>query len=177
MTCIVGIAQGGKVWIGADSASVSNWQCTKTTLSKVFKVQDFLIGYTTSFRMGQILQYHLVVPLQTDQLDLEYLVTKFIPKVRDVFQEHWFDEVKKEKNKGGDFLLGYGGHLYYVACDFQVNENVCGFDACGSGEEYALAAMKALEGLQPEERIRRSLEIAAFFSISVCGPFQILSVV
>ena len=176
LTCIVGLAQDGKVWIGGDSVSASGWQVRSMRHSKVFRVQEFLIGYTSSFRMGQILEHHLSVPAQDGQCDVKYLVTQFIPSVRDCFKEHWFDKIKDEDAKGGEFLLGYHGHLYHVDCDFQVAEYEDGFDACGCGEAYALAAMKALETLQPKDRVLRALEIAGHFSGGVSEPFFILSV-
>lgn len=178
MTCIIGLAQGGKVWMGGDSASASGWQMRKVSLPKVFKVQEFLIGYTSSFRMGQILEHHLNVPTQNGQSDVKYLVTQFIPRVRDCLKERWFDNIKNEDAKSGIFLLGYRGHLYRVDSDFQVNEYVDDFDACGCGESYALAAMKVLLTLcvPPEECISRALEIVAYFSGGVCRPFHILSV-
>ena len=178
MTCIIGLAEDGKVWMGGDSACASGWQVRKTNLSKVFRVQDFLIGYTSSFRMGQILEHHLSVPAQNGRSDVKYLVTEFIPRVRDCLKEYWFDNVKDEYDKGGTFLLGYRRHLYRVDSDFQVNEYVDNYDACGCGELYALAAMKAMETLvvSPEERIIRALSIAAHFSGGVCRPFHVLSV-
>ena len=64
MTCIVGLADGENVWIGADSASggANGWAITRVVAPKVFPLQIkevdqwLLIGYTSSFRMGQILE-------------------------------------------------------------------------------------------------------------------------
>ena len=38
MTCIVGIADGAKVWIGGDSAGVAGWSLTVRADEKVFAV-------------------------------------------------------------------------------------------------------------------------------------------
>jgi len=67
MTCIVGIAQEGKVWIGADSAAVSGQDIRATALRKVFRRGQFLIGYTSSFRMGQLPQFHLFLCAAQEQ--------------------------------------------------------------------------------------------------------------
>ena len=61
MTCIIGLAENDRVYIGADSASAEGWTVRATGLSKVFRAGEFVIGYTDSFRMGQILEYHLEV--------------------------------------------------------------------------------------------------------------------
>ena len=59
MTCIVGLVDDGKVYMGGDAASVDGYIVRTSALSKVFRNGPFLIGYSTSWRMGQILQYHL----------------------------------------------------------------------------------------------------------------------
>lgn len=178
MTCVIGLVTDGHVIMGADSASVSGWTVRKTRLPKVFSHQGvFVIGYTTSFRMGQILRWHLEVPLQEpEQSDLEYMVTVFVKAVRSVLKEHGFAKLDDNVETGGEFLVGYRGCLYEVCSDFQVNEHADGFDAVGCGESFALGAMKALDGvgLSPQLRVMRALEVAAHFSGGVCEPFKVM---
>jgi len=175
MTCIVGLASEGKVYMGADSAGASEWTVRAVRSSKVFKVGPFIIGYTTSFRMGEILQYHLEVQPQDGESDHRYMVCQFAEAVRKALKEHGFAKVENNVEEGGIFLVGYHGHLYSVDDDFQMTEMADGYDACGGGKEFALGAMRALEEMSPEKRIKRALEIAAFFSGAVMPPFHILS--
>lgn len=176
MTCIVGIARDGDVWIGADSAASSGWNVRPTLVPKVFVHGPFIIGYTTSFRMGQLLQFHLRVQSQGGKIsDLEYIVKHFIVAVRDCLKEGGYTTIDNNKEEGGGFLVGYRGHVYSVGDEFQVNEAFDGFDACGCGGKFALGAIVALDDLEPEARVRRALGIAAYFSGAVCGPFTVLS--
>lgn len=176
MTCVVGLVDKGTVYIGVDSAAVQGWTRRRSLVTKVFQRGPFLIGYTTSFRMGQLLQHHLDVPPQepgTD--DVAYLVTHFIEKARALFKEKGFTKVEANTEKGGQFLVGYQGRLYSVESDFQVGESEEGYDAIGSGADFALGAMAALPRAKPRERITKALEIAAHFNMGVCGPFSIAS--
>ena len=173
MTCIIGLVHDNKVYIGADSAAVSGWQVRATRLDKVFRRGQFLIAYTDSFRMGQILQYHLDVQPQDGETDIEYMVRHFVDAVRACFKELGFAKVENNEESGGLFLVGYRKHLYAIENDFQVNEMADGFDAWGCGNKYALGAMKALEHLPPIERIGKALEISTHFSGGVLPPFQI----
>ena len=76
MTAIVGIAEKGSVYIGGDSAGVAGLSISTRTDVKVFKNGPFVLGFTSSFRMGQILQYKFDPPKQTvGQDDMKYLVT------------------------------------------------------------------------------------------------------
>jgi ATP-dependent protease HslVU (ClpYQ) peptidase subunit len=62
MTCIVGFRQGGKVIVGGDSAGISGWDVTVRADPKVFVAGDYVMGFTSSFRLGQLLQFRLKLP-------------------------------------------------------------------------------------------------------------------
>lgn len=150
MTCIVGMSYEGKVYIGGDSMASDGYSKQATALRKVFRVGEFLIGYTSSFRMGQILQYHLEVRHQQDgETDERYMVVAFIEGVRQCLKDKGYAKVDSNMESGGQFLVGYRGHIYEVASDFQVNHWTSGIAACGAGQDYALGAMFALDRLPP----------------------------
>lgn len=174
MTCIIGLALDGKVYMGSDSASSSGYDRHITALRKVFRVGEFLIGYQDSFRMGEILQYHLEVRQQQDgETDERYMVVGFIEAVRECLKAKGYTRIDNNTETGGRFLVGYRGHVYVVDNDFQINHWLSGIATCGAGEQYALAAMLALHDWKPEERIRRSLEISSELSVYVTAPFHI----
>jgi hypothetical protein len=52
VTAIVGLVHEGTVYIGGDSAGVSGYSMTVRADAKVFTVGPYLLGFTTSFRMG-----------------------------------------------------------------------------------------------------------------------------
>ena len=174
MTCIVGLVDGEDVFIGADSASACGWRVRETNLCKVFRLRGgFVLGYTTSFRMGQILRWQLRVPKQKCKSDQKYMVTVFAECVREVLIEHGFAKRASNVDSGGEFLVGYRGKLYCIASDFQVNSMADGFDAVGCGEDFALGALKPSAG-NPRKRVLTALQVSAHFSGGVRGPFRVL---
>lgn len=174
MTCVVGLVNKGTVYIGVDSAAVQGWTRRTSHVPKVFRRGPFLLGYTTSFRMGQLLEHHLAVPEQAEgQDDMAFMVTEFIEKVRALLKEKGFSKVEQNTEKGGQFLVGYRGQLYTVESDFQVGKHGEGYEAVGSGADFALGAMHALPHLPPTRRIRKALEVAAHFNMGVSAPFTI----
>lgn len=176
MTCIVGLVHRGSVYIGGDSASVQGWTSRVTRLPKVFRRGPFLIGYTTSFRMGQLLQFGLEArPQRDDEDDMEFMVTEVAERVRQLLKERGVAKVEANAESGGQFLIGYRGRLFSVQQDFQVNEMADGYDAVGSGAEYALGAIRALDRSPPQSRLKRALEISAHFNMGVSGPFFVRS--
>jgi len=178
MTCIIGLVGKDRVYVGADSASVNvdKLITRPTNVPKVFKRGPFIIGYTTSFRMGQLLEHWLEVPAQNPkQSDQEYMVVQFAEKVRELLKEKGFSTIASNNETGGTFIVAYKGKIYTMHGDFQVSEMSDGFDAVGCGSQFALGAMSALAKLKPETRIKKSLEIAAYFSAGVCVPFRVRS--
>ena len=182
MTCIVGYADkiNKKIIMGGDSAGVSGYDVILRQDPKVFiKDNKFIIGFTTSFRMGQILHF---MPLDIEEQDendddLSFMVKKFVPAIRTLFKDHWGDMKNSDGSlTGGCFLVGYKNSLYEIESDFQVGLSHSEYGSVGCGSRYALGALKSMETLpySARERVQRSLEIAEHFSGGVRGPFIIL---
>lgn len=177
MTCIVGIAKEGKVYIGGDSCGSSySWQ--QVGNPKVFTVDGrFLIGCTTSFRMIDLLRFEFSVPEQTSkQNDDEFMRTTFVRSVRECFRHGGWMDKASEKNQGGNFLVGYKGKLYEVQDDFSVlNSPEIGMSV-GSGEMPARGSLYTTKDKKDQEsRVRTALESAESVVVSVRGPFDILT--
>ncbi len=174
MTCIAGVAEGGKVWIGGDSAGVGGYELTVRADSKVFRNGDFLFGFTSSFRMGQLLRYSLVPPKVYDKDPMTFMCTEFIDAVRNCLKAGGYAEKEKEKESGGTFLVGLKGRLFSIYGDYQVGEATAFYDAVGCGQSYALGVLFATVGESPDYRVRKALAAAEAHSAGVRSPFIVL---
>ena len=137
------------------------------------------MGFTTSFRMGQILRHHLSLPTPLEgEENYAYMVKQFIPAVKEVLASHGFERSINGRDEGGTFLAGYRGGLYLIDSDFQVGTVENPYQAIGCGDDLVLGAFYALSfyEMTPEERITTALEAAAEFSAGVRGPFTVLSI-
>lgn len=138
-----------------------------------------VIGYTTSFRMGQILEYELKLPEHPEDMNaLKYMITKFVPEVKKIFAEHWKKPKDGEDGNGGEFLCGYKGRLFHLYSDLQVSERMQHYDSCGCGEGYALGSLfsSGKSKMQPLKRLELALQAAEEFSAGVGKPFHFISV-
>jgi hypothetical protein len=179
MTAIAGVIDKGRVWIGGDSAGVGGYSLHLRRDPKVFVKDEFLIGYTSSFRMGQILRFYLAPAKPAEgQDDFEYMVCSFVPSVRCCLKEHGFLETKDGKESIGVFLVGRRGKLYLIDSDMQVAELLSPFAACGCGQDLVLGSLHSTEqyDIPPDERIRLALAAAESFSAGVRAPFTVLSI-
>lgn len=183
MTAIVGLVHDGAVHIGGDSAGVAGYSLTVRADSKVFTNGPYVMGFTTSFRMGQLLRYALkgaeLNPSRRRPLgDLEaFMATTFVDAVRDTLKAGGWATKDSEREEGGTFLVGVRGRLFRIGDDFQVGETVDGYAAVGCGHELALGALYATarSRMAPQRRLRLALEAAERFSAGVRGPFAIVS--
>lgn len=178
MTCIVGVAQDGRCHIGGDSAGVDGSRMTITDRAdqKVFKVGAFVMGFTTSFRMGQLLAYSLHAPAPRDGASLmAYMATDFIDAVRACLKSGGFARQDSGAEKGGTFLVGFRGNLFTVYDDYQVEQTLNDFHAVGCGDLIALGSLYETQPEEPEKRIFKALAAAEHFSAAVRAPFNMVS--
>lgn len=178
MTCVAALVYGDTIFMGADSAGVDGgFNLTVRADQKVFINGDYIIGFTSSFRMGQLLRYSFKPPkFRPDEKELyEFMVTNFVDAVRKCLKEGGYVQVKDGEEAGGCFLVGTQGRLFQIESDFQVGESMQTFDAVGCGRAYALGAFSATHAMDPEKRVRLALEIAEKWSAGVRGPFIILT--
>lgn len=176
MTCIVGVVDDGKVYIGGDSAGVAGYSIVTRVDSKVFKNGPYIMGFTSSFRMGDILKHDFKAPKPRVGMKLDkFMVKEFIPAIRKAFKEGGYSKNDNGKEQGGTFLVGIYGHLFHIGGDFQVGESLDGYDSVGCGEDLALGSLfsTAASDMTAEERVTHALQAAEKFSAGVSGPFNI----
>jgi ATP-dependent protease HslVU (ClpYQ) peptidase subunit len=160
--------ENGKVTIGGDSAGSNTHHVRHILNPKVFRNGEFIMGCTTSWRVMQLLEFSLKLPPVGDTEIYKYMCTTFIKKVRKCFE-------KGGVTDGATFLVGHKNRLFRVENNFQVTENGEGIDACGSGEEYGLGAMKVIKDLNIDEstviKIRKALDVVSLWSPGVNPPY------
>lgn len=175
MTCIVGVSDGRRVFIGGDSAGVDGLSIRTRLDRKVFRNGAFVFGFTTSFRMGQILAFCFSPPEPPAGGDLlGFMCSDFIGRARTALRDGGFARTSDGVETGGTFLVGVMGRLFRIDNDFQVGEVAEGWDACGCGEDYALGHLWATRGAEPRARVLGALEAAEGLSAGVRRPFVLL---
>lgn len=172
MTCIVGIQNNGVTFMAGDSCAASGWETRVSNIPKVFINNGWVIGYTSSFRMGQLLQYELKISPPSVIPDLGYMVTIIIPEIRKLLKESGYAKVDSNVETVGTFLISAKGKMFCIQNDLQVQQYRDGFYSIGSGDEYALGAMRAfdLANLRIRDIITDSIEVASYYTGSVKLP-------
>lgn len=168
----------GVVYIGGDSAGVSGLDVQVRKDPKVFRNGEYVMGYTSSFRMGQLLAYKMQAPKPppSERDVYPFMVTAFVEVVRKTLKDGGFTTVKDSVESGGTFLVGVNGQLFAIEDDFQVVRVATPYHVCGCGERYALGALYQSTGMDmtPRQRIQSALKAATMFSGGVRPPYRIV---
>ena len=177
MTCIVAIKGDKFVHIGADSAGVSHQTVMPRADEKCFTVGDFIFGFTTSFRMGQLLRYSFTPPSPESDDDIHrFMCTDFIDRLRECLKTGGYATKDKEQEEGGTFLVGYKNHLFEIDDDYQVGKHLVGYAAIGSGRDFALGSLNTSRNSSDiSERLSDALSAAALHCSTVARPFKYVS--
>jgi ATP-dependent protease HslVU (ClpYQ) peptidase subunit len=180
MTCIVAIKNKKKVQIWGDSAGVSGLDVRIRKDKKVFTMGEFGIGYSSSFRMGQLIRFKLKIPNPPKKTDLFlFMATVFIEELRVVLSKGGYTKIELNSEDGGCFIVGIRGRIFTIYDDFQVSEDKEEFMSVGCGEKYALGALEAMRKTirtSPHNKAKIALETAEKFSGGVRRPFNFVEV-
>lgn len=164
------------MFLGGDSAGVGGWEVTIRADPKVFVTGPYAMGFTSSFRLGQLLQHKLKLPEppKSQSKIYPFMVDQFVEATRECLKLGGMATKEKEAESGGTFMVGVRGRLFVIEVDYQVVEPVPPFAAVGGGAPYALGSLATSKG-SPVSRVKKALEVAERFCMGVRGPFRILA--
>ncbi|QDJ96383.1 hypothetical protein Xoosp13_197 [Xanthomonas phage Xoo-sp13] len=177
MTCIIAyVDKNGVGHMAGDSAgtAVSYHHRSDNVHPKIFKNGDMIIGYTSSFRMGQLLEHVFVPPSKSEGLtDYQYMIKQVVPEIRKTFVSGNF--MKEDSKDGGSYLIIYNKKLYSIQEDFAVFERPSNFDSCGSGYVSSNVAFETMQEFNvvdqigPKAALIKAIEITSRNNITVSG--------
>ena len=175
MTCIVAISDGKNVWMGGERGHSTKGWIGSSTQPKVYKVGEYLIGYSAIAGIGQQMVYNFDFQDYTPAEGTDpvyFLMTNFIPRLKAYFKDNDINVVGEDIE--ADLLLGFHGRVYEINTGHMYCTE---YDhiATGSGYEYALGSLYSSTHLPPRERIELALNAAIAYSPSCQGPLDIFS--
>lgn len=178
MTCIAGLVDGKNVWLAGDRAATYGGSLKQVRIKhpKIFIRGGIGFGVAGSPKVANALEHVLVIPTPEKGLsNAAYIVKQLIPAMRDCMGEiDALVEHNGQKYFEGGILLAINGELHQIECNFQVDEEACGFTAIGSGGEAALGSLRASRGMSARKRLKLAMEVSAENNAGVAPPFDYL---
>jgi ATP-dependent protease HslVU (ClpYQ) peptidase subunit len=179
VTCIVGIRHEGGVLLGSDTCNALN----RYARGKLFPLDlrgSVAIGVSGSARTAQLIGHVGTDGPAGGEDPHIWAVEELVPDLREIL-------AKASVTMDSCFLLAVGDRLFKIDEDLYVSESCDAFDACGSGEDYALGALHALYRSNAfartdavisldvaKDRALRALKAAEKFDVHVRSPFEFL---
>ena len=181
MTCIVALRVPQHcVWIAGDSGAFKEDEISQRVNEKVFYNGDFLIGFSGSFRVGQLIRYSFMPPPVKFPGDImKYFVIDFVDALKDCLRS----KGNLKTNEAGeeihdcDIIVGYKDKVVSIESDFNIGDPLDNYMAIGSGALYALGAITVLDELSnitAEQKVLKALFASEKYSPSVLQPFVCL---
>jgi hypothetical protein len=179
MTCIVAIAQDGRVYMGGDAAGSDphSGMVITTSIPKVFVKDEYVLGYSGSFRMGKWIQYSADFPKPPSWAKGEAKIDEFIngfvvPSLRKQAKEA---ELEPQEKEDFGFLVGLRGYLFELDESWAAYPTSSGYAASGSGAEIALGSIYSTSSWKnPVKRVTVALEASHVHNAYVRPPFTIV---
>ena len=169
MSCVVGLLNDGKIYMGSDGiATTEDGERRPIICNKMFTNKDYLLGFTGSVRHGQVIGPKFFDPPES--------VYDLPDAMREQFKEKGaaLTVDTGQEMHSCNFLVGHKGRLFEILIDFQMNEIRGDFTAIGSGGTYAMGSLFATKKWKsPEKRVINSLEAATEYDSSCGIPFTI----
>jgi ATP-dependent protease HslVU (ClpYQ) peptidase subunit len=178
LTAIAAVVDGGKIWIGGDSAlsDTGTHDLRVCVNQKIFKLGEMVLGVAGSPRVGDVLRFQLAVPKHPKRMDpARFMRTHFVEAVREILKKSG----ALTQQFGAEFmdahvLIGYRGRLFVMEDDLHIHEWTEDYAAIGSGGSVACGALSVSSGLPGRKRVLAALSAAERFTISVRRPFYVL---
>jgi len=168
----VGIANDGKVYMGADRGFSSDSDIVSIVNSKIHIRGQWIFGYSGSLGTGQLMEFANLPVLNKGDDPYSILRLLIVEDFKSMVEKYGCLNTPEDHV---DFLIGIKGRLFYFSTeDWGVAEIQEG--SVGSGSPIALGSLytnKDLEDL-PIYRIEQALNAAIHYSPSCQGPIDIL---
>ena len=182
MTCIVGLVDGKKVWLGGDRAATDGG-LNRTLLKepKIFAKGDIGFGVCGLPKVMDALKHGIELPKQAGGDDKTFLVTEVVPAIREGLKK--FDAAGPDNSPFGGtgeicfegaMLVAYRGRLYNLQGNFQLVEGEEKFNSVGSGSRLALGSFDSTRKVwSAKKRVLQALE-ASTKNAGCAPPFDTL---
>lgn len=170
MTCIVGIAVDGVVYMGGERAASDGNTLLPLTRPKVKQCGEYLIGFAGSLGIGELAHF-IDLPPVTNNIE-KTLRTSFVKKLKDAIE--LYGNASHLDDNSTDWLIGVNGRLFEISSE---DWAVCEFaeSSIGSGNNIALGSLYTSRNWKDQEkRIKYALQAAVEISPSCSGPIDIL---
>jgi len=170
MTVCIGIAEQGRVHMGADSVVAGGYVTFRRSMPKIFQNGAFLIGVAGTARVAELMRY-TELPIPTGDID-RFMSTVFAEYVRELMRVSGHLSKENEvESIDSKMIIGVHGTLWISDELFSFSRPEPAEYAIGAGDEIAMGALYATRGQKPMKRISTALRAAGEYGTGIGPPY------
>jgi ATP-dependent protease HslVU (ClpYQ) peptidase subunit len=169
MTCLIGLLQGGKTYIGADGYATTQ-DCEKKPVicRKLFKSGKYIIAFAGQIRTGQLLYPESGFRFPDTVYQIPNSMYQWLSQ---------YEAIGKDETQVGiinaNFLIITKDRIYSILGDLSMSEidPTIGYTAVGSGSDFAMGSLYSTNKtrMSAKKRIQEAFDAASAF-LKNCGP-------
>lgn len=179
MTCLIGLIQDGKTYLGADGYATTD-DCERTSIicRKMFVSDNYVVAFAGHIRTGQLLYPESGFEFPDDMYQIPNAMYLWLRE----FEAIGHDETQVAIIQS-NFLIATRDKIYEILSDMQISEidPSIGYTALGGGAPYAMGSLYTTslieygDTLPPKVKIQVALNAAAEYVKNVGPPYHIYS--
>lgn len=169
MTTIIGLCNSKGAVIAGDSrittidnsGYASQTNTLPTTMAKVITKGPWTIGASGDLRAINLIEhaFHPTKPPQNPKQLASHIINKFIPELRQTFDEHGYSTPTKDSGNhvaehSSTILIAAKGQIFCIDGDYSMMGETTGIHAVGTGAQYALGHLHTRRHQIPHATIK-----------------------
>ena len=160
MTTILAVATPQGAYLGADSQfSDESKRIFSSITPKIVKVGKFLVAGAGDCFPAELLSYHWKPPAYDQTPLIRFMGAKVVPSIAKVFKENNYDHLKE--GNSFSFLFAFRGEIFELAEDLTVLQADSGIYGIGSGSDYGVGYLRAMQDAgKLDEDIHSNIKVA-----------------
>jgi len=171
MTLVLAYIDGNVVVVACDSAATTDSSIVvRRGASKIWSMQDFVVGFCGDFGFGQFVRYGFKWEEAYEPYEKWLVMTQ--KKLKKAIVKRF------EKNEDWQLIVAIKNRVFVLSPCGDVEETTKNFSAIGSGADTARGAMESMNANNPNmlswEKIDNAMTISAEYNCDVRLPVHYL---
>jgi hypothetical protein len=171
VTLIIAVKTSDGVIIQGDKNGFSGWgEVSRRHDAKVFIKGAWGIGFTTSYRMGQILRDKLTGDIAKG--GMEAAAFALVEEARAELEKNHYSKLENNQAEGGTWIATEGSHIICIQDDYAYNVVADDYCCVGCGARYASAIMEYTKKEDALTRLDAAYKITIRLNTFVGGGYN-----
>lgn len=165
MTCIIGYKYNDKVIMASDTEVSDDSSKNKDDIAKIFVNNGIIFGVAGDVVVNNELRWNFEPKYPSKACSDDEFICKYLRNQLKSFFKGCDNCFNKDDEFVGQLLICYNNQMWTISSDFAITKVKGNYTAIGSGSDYALGALYALQNSKIDiyKKIKLAIQSAGTF--------------